>query len=389
MKNGNNIVYFIGGLLLLLTMRPYLTWGLSGNFAQIALVFPLAILFWLNYEMSKRNVLYLFVFALILLLAAISQNRNLIGFFSMVILGAVPFATKKFMINVYDKYKTIYAIVVGISIFIWLLLFFGVEIPGKIITPLNTLKSYNYIAYPFLVIPNYVGAGLDVYFQSLRFCGPFDEPGVIGTVAGLMLYIDHFNLKDKRNIAVLISGLLSLSLFFYVLSAIFVIYYLFSGGVKMTYKLFAFSIMVLLVFFSTQNAATRLLIWDRLEYDKSQGAISGDNRADSNLKSYFKSIRGTSQYWWGVDNKRQLANFSESAGYRNAIMSNGAVVCIMYVVFFVLLAVGRIKSKWHILIFITLLLTTLYQRPGLFSISYIYLFSMYIVMHGKRGNVEL
>ena len=83
---------------------------------------------------------------------------------------------------------------------VWLLLFFGIPVPGKIIAPLNAVKTYNYIAYPFLVIPNYLGAGLDVYFQSLRFCGPFDEPGVVGTIAGLMLYIDNFNLKDKRNI---------------------------------------------------------------------------------------------------------------------------------------------------------------------------------------------
>ena len=49
-----------------------------------------------------------------------------------------------------------------------------------------------------------------------------------------------------------------------------------------------------------QNTMTRLLIWDRLEYDKTQGDDQlGDNRADSSLKSYFNSIRGTSQYWWG------------------------------------------------------------------------------------------
>lgn len=57
--------------------------------------------------------------------------------------------------------------------------------------------------------------------------------------------------------------------------------------------------MALLIVFSMQNTMTRLLIWDRLEYDKTQGMISGDNRADSSLKSYFNSIQGTSQYWWG------------------------------------------------------------------------------------------
>lgn len=42
--------------------------------------------------------------------------------------------------------------------------------------------------------------------------------------------------------------------------------------------------MALLIVFSMQNTMTRLLIWDRLEYDKTQGMISGDNRADSSLK---------------------------------------------------------------------------------------------------------
>ena len=109
----------------------------------------------------------------------------------MIILAAVPFGSKRFMVNVFDRYKTLYSIIIGISILVWLLLFFGIPVPGKIIAPLNAVKTYNYIAYPFLVIPNYLGAGLDVYFQSLRFCGPFDEPGVVGTIAGLMLYIDN------------------------------------------------------------------------------------------------------------------------------------------------------------------------------------------------------
>ena len=388
-KNSNDITYFIGGILLLLTLRPFFTWSLSGSYAQIVFLFPLAILFWRNYRMNRLNVLYLYFFVITLLLASISQNRNLIGFFFMIILAAVPFGSKRFMVNVFDRYKTLYSIIIGISILVWLLLFFGIPVPGKIIAPLNAVKTYNYIAYPFLVIPNYLGAGLDVYFQSLRFCGPFDEPGVVGTIAGLMLYIDNFNLKDKRNIFILISGLLSLSLFFYILSAIFLVYFLFSRNVKVVYKFFISSLMALLIVFSMQNTMTRLLIWDRLEYDKTQGMISGDNRADSSLKSYFNSIQGTSQYWWGVDNKRQLANFSDSAGYRNAILSNGAVVCIMYLLFFVLYALNRIKSIWYILIFITLLLATLYQRPGLFSVNYIFLFSMYIVMHDKRENIKL
>lgn len=388
-KNSNDIVYLLGGILLLLTLRPFFTWSLSGSYAQIVFLFPLTILFWWNYRMDKTNAFCFFFFILILLLASISQNRNFIGFISMMILATVPFGPKKFMVNVFESYKTLYSILIGVSILIWLLLFLDVPIPGKIIPPLNSVKKYDYISYVFLVVPNYLGAGLDVYFQSLRFCGPFDEPGVVGTIAGLMLYVDDFDLKDKRNISIFISGLLSLSLFFYVILVIYGVCFLFLRKVKIQYKLSALVLMILLIFFSTQISMTRLLIWDRLEYDKTEGAISGDNRADDSLKRYFDSIRGTNQYWWGVDNKRLLANFSDSAGYRNAILSNGAVVCIMYVSFFMLYGLRRIKSIWHLFIFITLLLMTLYQRPAMFSVNYLFLFSMYIVLHDKYQNLKL
>ena len=45
--------------------------------------------------MNRLNVLYLFFFVFTLLLASISQNRNLIGFFFMIILAAVPFWIEK------------------------------------------------------------------------------------------------------------------------------------------------------------------------------------------------------------------------------------------------------------------------------------------------------
>lgn len=44
--------------------------------------------------MNRLNVLYLFFFVFTLLLASISQNRNLIGFFFMIILAAVPLDRK-------------------------------------------------------------------------------------------------------------------------------------------------------------------------------------------------------------------------------------------------------------------------------------------------------
>ena len=116
-KNSNDITYFIGGILLLLTLRPFFTWSLSGSYAQIVFLFPLAILFWRNYRMNRLNVLYLFFFVFTLLFP--KPTRRIF----MIILAAVPFGSKRFMVNVFDRYKTLYSIIIGISILVWLLLF--------------------------------------------------------------------------------------------------------------------------------------------------------------------------------------------------------------------------------------------------------------------------
>jgi predicted RNA-binding protein with RPS1 domain len=85
----------------------------------------------------------------------------------------------------------------------------------SLIDPLNPLKDFLYKQYPFLVMPNEV---INVEFP--RFYGVFDEPGVIGTFAGIMLFAERYNLKKISNIILFVSGVFSFSLFFILLSAV-------------------------------------------------------------------------------------------------------------------------------------------------------------------------
>lgn len=78
----------------------------------------------------------------------------------------------------------------------------------SIISPLNTIKSYEYIQYPFLVVSQVSDF---VYF---RFCAYYDEPGVVGSIASLLLIGNRFNLRLWENWPILIAGLFSFSLFF-------------------------------------------------------------------------------------------------------------------------------------------------------------------------------
>ena len=56
-----------------------------------------------------------------------------------------------------------------------------------------------------------------------RFMGPFDEPGVLGTISALLLSADKLNLNKNSNKIIFFSGLISLSLAFYVLISLYFI----------------------------------------------------------------------------------------------------------------------------------------------------------------------
>lgn len=66
-----------------------------------------------------------------------------------------------------------------------------------------------YTVYPLLVLDK----GVDI----LRFYGPFNEPGVVGTLGAVLLCTQKFNFKDWRTLIILLAGVLSMSLFFFAL----------------------------------------------------------------------------------------------------------------------------------------------------------------------------
>lgn len=62
----------------------------------------------------------------------------------------------------------------------------------------------------------FCNAQQDVRYIAQIF-GMYDEPGVVGTIAGAILMTRQFNFKKWINIPIFIAGILSFSLFFYVI----------------------------------------------------------------------------------------------------------------------------------------------------------------------------
>lgn len=389
----SQIMSFLAGLLIFINVQPYFVWSWDSiSVVKLGLIFLTLGLLWLNIKrLTITNIRMFFFFLFTLVIMGILNGLNIFGIASTVILVVIPFVSPRFLKQSYFYFHKIYSVVILLSISVMILLLLGINIPYQIIPPLNLIKTHDYYAYPFLVTPN---LGFRDFSEVGRFCGPFDEPGVIGTIGLIILFIEKFNLKKWGNIVILISGIMSFSLFFYLGTFIYIIYYVFVNKTRFIYRVLIVASISIFIFFSLDNKYLSGYIWGRVEWDAEKSSISGDNRAYDDLDLYFKSIRGTNIYFWGLGliDRDLMSSFDNSAGYRNAILRYGFVGFSLYIIFFSALAYKQIGKRKELLLFVLLFLTTLYQRPVLLNIHYIYLFVTFIYLNSlneqKRDNTK-
>jgi ABC-type multidrug transport system fused ATPase/permease subunit len=373
---------FISGLLLFLLLDPYMTWPYQSLMFFFVTV-PLLGIFWYHQRvLNVRNTVLFLSFAAILLLAAACKRSNLFGMLAFFLFSIIPFMSRSFTKATYRYFKNIYVLVLFIGLLVWILVFLKLPVPHGIIPPMNTLKDYYFDSYPLLVIPHTFHITIESIYASFRFCGPFEEPGVVGTISLLILLVEDFNLKDKKNIVLLLTGLLSFSIFFYVASFMFALYYMVFNR-KWKWGIIVVLCSALFFGFTYKSPFFKQLLWERLEWNSEKKSIAGDDRSGEEMDAYFNKIKGTSIYYFGTPDHKLLTYFSSNASYKNSVLTYGILSCGLYLLCFSLLALLRIGARKEWLLFVAVLVLTLYQRPSFFSINYIFLFVMVIATHAK------
>ena len=380
-----NITNLLAAVIFLLGLQPFFTWRFSDIQMLIMVIVPLAFIM-ITHTANTRSIITTIVFGLIAWFAAISLGRNIIGRFPFILVATI-FLCTDYLNDVYVYFKKIYVVLIAISAAVWILVLLGFSFPSESIMPLNQLKDHMYTHYfPLLVMPDY-----DVeesIFDIVRFCGLFDEPGVVGTISLLMLAADNYNLRKPANIIIFITGIFSLSLFFYLGSFICIVFTLFSYNTNYTKKVFIAIALIFLLFISYNWEVTYNAIWERLEYDEFTG-FSGNNRASDDLKEYVNQIRWTDAYLFGVQNREIIDKYSGSASIQNAILQYGLIGCILYALFF---CIYIFRQKFNIrdaLCCIIILFMTLWQRPVLYNMPYLFLYLIMIKNYGLVTTIHV
>lgn len=372
-------------ILIFLLMQPYFVWGMSLRYLN----YLLYLIIFINVSIRQQKHLLLLGFFLILFaIPAILGNANIFGLINTVAVVFMLFTNQEYAERSYYFFVRIMALTMMISLIVWIMIGLGVPLSGEVIDPLNELKDYNYIAYPFLVIVlDYTGTILNM----LRFSGVFDEPGVVGTVTFLILAINRFEIRKWYNTICFIGGILSMSLFFYIGTFIYALLaYVFNPKYNIAKRITSLLIILAGWLVIVNNDTTSELILGRMEYDTTTNKMTGDNRSDIYLDNYIDNIRGSSLYFWGVRNESIIKEYQNSAGYKNAILMYGMVFIVLYIVLFGIYGSTYMSNnKWMLFVMILIMVATLYQRPGFMGKDYIFLFMCLFRINGKTNETQV
>lgn len=369
--------WFCAFLLFILTF-PKWVWGYGYYIMTVASLVLMVVAYKdikTNSKITSMSYMGL-LFQIGILITYLTDSRsNIFGYISIIISG-IGFATIFFCSNDFWKKCTDCFIVLLALLLIPAIIehiavsFLGFE-TGSVYTqkcPIN--EGRNYYIYKFNV---YL---VEIFSIIKRFFAFYDEPGVLGNISMVMLYIQKFNLKKWYNVVLLISGILSFSLAFYIAVAI---YFILFGNFKS--KLFFLIAAVVGVYYFYNNEMVYDLVFGRLEFI--DGRLSGYNRDNSNFKVWIEKIPITSYLLWGYQPRGAVPY---AASWRWAFAKYGVLPSLLYLLFLVFPRAKRLHNRKDIYIGLALLIVIWIQRPFIHLFLYAYLIVIPFIYYNSGVN---
>ncbi len=371
----SGITAFLLACLIFMRCQPFYLWPIEDVLRPTcsALIFLICLL---NFEYNKTNCWILCLLMASYIWATVFVDHSgFITIFNFIALAFIPVIKKQLIYDTYKIFRLIFVIFLTLSLMNYFFVQIGLGTIPNMIEPLNDLKNYKYLQYPFFVTTQFGGQ---------RFMSVFDEPGALGTIAGLILVAEKFNFKKKANLIILLAGILSLSFYFYITLLLGLV--LFSKNTKSKKYLIAALVVFILVTYN--NDFFYQIIWSRFEWDAENGTFAGNNRTTGTFDNLYESIKWTPLMLTGLGS-RAVADYSGSASLTFVIAKHGLIFCLLNIGAFFILSTREIKNRQSLLMFITFFVATLYQRPGFYSPHTIFLYSMVIYMFGSSNNTNI
>lgn len=332
---------------------------------------------------SKKSPSRNFLYALPILIIAISYFlffKSLGEFRFSTVLFFLTY-TLTFFINdnikniAFDSFNKVLGYSVLISLVFWLFHNFLFKLPFNF--PLDYSGALG--KGEGMVVTNYI-AFIQPDLDYFRFYGFFDEPGVLGTLAAIVLLGSKYDFRKKENIFILLGGIFTFSLAFYVVTILgYLINSILMKRVKQT-AIVVFSILSLFPFLLTIEAFKLSILYRLTNFNQSVQERNGVL-----LDQFYNSFLETSHIYFG----ESLNFFSENSvlregqSYKFFIIEYGFLGLIILILLYVFL-IDLKKINLYILFTLFVFLVLFTQRPFMFTPWGILLFSIILPKIYKR-----
>jgi len=296
------------------------------------------------------------------------SNWSFYGIIFLLLIVPIFFASTKFIKQSFDVFVYIFSIMLIPSILQYIfVIIFRIDMPHTIIKGLNTEKLGVYSQYLFMV--NYSGGEILIDSILPRFYGYFDEPGVVGTIAAVILCVKKFNFKSWINIPIFIAGTFSFSLVFFLILMIYLFIF-----VKMKYKIILIPILLILFLIFADFDIFKYYILDRLDINTNffESFLTRRDGGEA-FESWYANFQKTPKFLTGMGaGYSNVVNFGGSS-YKNLIINFGIIYFILYLIAFIFYGIRSIGFHKELVISLLILFSIIYQRPFIQDLSYVFL----------------
>lgn len=376
-----------------LSINPYLLWE-TYNFYRIfdilkmilELVIVFLFLFQKKIEYEKQAFVCCITFVVVYVYYSLNNYNNVLNIglgtiMKLILLLIFLSLSEKSKGQVFRYFLYLFAISLIPGIFVSLMNILGVNIKYNIIQPVQEIKIAANLQYKHY----FLAVFRENRYWSPRFkplCGLYDEPGMIGTVSALLLCADNFNVKKyKENIVLIIGGIMSMSLAFFIVCFFYYMFYLFNiKKKKQIYIILAIVLSVCVVLFIFRDNE---ILQDRIFNRITWTSLINNNRTSDEFDIIFRKYLQSGEILFGLGNGNPIFNIVDAASYKVLIYNIGIIGFMVLVGWFGFWGIYRAKGNKYANILVGIFLLSIYQRPW---IIYMY---MLVILFGGIANQKL
>lgn len=302
-------------------------------------------------------LLYTSILILFFVIFQSIQDFRTSSIVSILIFYQLFFITEDEKVRIMDKITTILAVIIAISLPLWLVNQYLYELPFGYEMKYGDWKGKNQT----LILDNYYFF-IQAQFAFNRFYSIFDEPGTLGTLSAFILFSNKYSLKDKRLIIILAGAIFTFSFAFYILTLIgLILYFLRKPKLLIISGVSIFLLIIILFHLMKDNPIFNAQILSRFE----SFIPALESRTPGKMNSFFKDYIVSPDAILGKGTGFLEKNPDlHGNGYQFFLIENG-IFGLLLVIGMYLFAHSRNKILKYS--YLLLFLLSFIQRPFLFT----------------------